>query len=878
MSLLADQTEFAWNFISPPATHGKPAVAKISIFPLKASDVMLASLRGKDKIIVDRTLMPPSSITAMRRTNSAPQLSQDTVLRDTIAKARSAIERRDTHAAIRDLSAHLNNQRVFHEAILSLLDSSPSPMRQELIKEVLSQCPHFDLNAHNKEGKTVLDLAMRQDDQEFARYLLVLGAKPDHASLGTAFNEMKTMVTSQRRKNLLYAHFNERNRQSWTSLDRTLHTGRYKEARTQLEDVMAKEKVSEDKVRKVWEKAMHACQRDILRALLVAGTPDELRELSKDKYLAGQWEEALHDDPGLSAVLKEFPYQSVKRGKPEDFNGEAIFPGTNKKIFCRHLATYQQEVQSKDPHIKFDYDQFSSSKSIENNVKPGIEKTYKTLKAQASETHLIRNKNFGHFLASQFEEMEKDGKQSKLMLVISTNHATNLGLRIKEKNGKKSYVVKFFDPNDTTTGTRSKTNSMKTFETQTLDSYITDADYMNIYYPELVGRSMIFVRPQDDAQASISPDSSIGRTLTSMDIKDNKGNENIDATVIWLLMSEGFAGNLRQLHGHFSALPEDERIALLAAADADGDPGIFIAMQDGHADTVKAYGELLKQFESIIPEDQLIKLLSATDSDGTPALFMSMHEGHAETVKAYGELLKQFESMIPEDQLIKLLAATDSKGYPALFIAMQEGHAETVKAHGELLKQFQSMIPEDQLIKLLAATNANGVPGIFIAMQEGHAEAVKAYGELLKQFEPIPEDQLIKLLAARDADNMPALFISMHEGHANAVKAYGDLVKLLPPDKQADLLLAKISHGHFKGLSGLQIALSNGHFRAAGELLQLLTQLVPNLSAEKRAMLQKELKKHEKTFRRHKAVNSSSLREWRRMKSSFSTLKAELSK
>ena len=705
-------------------------------------------------------------------------------MQDAIAKAKDDIGRRDAQTAVRDLSAHLNDQYAFHDAILSLLDSSPSPMRQELIKEARSQRPDFDLNAHDKEGKTVLDLAVQHDDRAFARYLLGLGARPEKVFLGTATIDMQALLTSWRRKNLLYAHFNEGNRQSWTDQDQLLYEGRHEEVREILADEIAK-----DGGYKLWERAMHAGQRDILRALLVISTQNELRELAKHKHLVGMCKKALQDDPGLSAVLKEFPYQSAKRGNPENLNEEVKFSGTNEHIVCRHLATYQQMQQAQDSRIKFDYNKLSSRKTIEKNVEPGIEKTYVTLKAQASETHLINNKKFGHFLARQFEAMEKDGKQSKLMLVESTNHAMNLGLRIKEKNGEKSYVVKFFDPNDTTTGTRSKANSVQTFETQALDSYITNADKMKDYYPELVGMSMIFVRPEEaQASAPISSGFNVGRTLTSMDIKDSEDNEDsegIDATVMWHLMSEGFSGNLRQLRDQLTSLPEDKRIELLAA----------------------------------------------TSDDGYPALYMSMHAEHVEAIKAYGELLAS--ASIPEDQLIKLLAATNAKGYPALYMSM----------HG------------------------------------GKVDAIKAYDGLLKQSEPIPEDQFIELIAGKSSKGTPALFMVLRQGNAEVVKAYGDLVKSLPPDKQVDLLLAKkISHGQRKGSSGLKIALKNNHFKAANALLQLLTQLAPDLSLEKRAMLQKELKNHEKTFKQSTLTNPSALQEWRKVKRSFSALKTELSK
>jgi len=669
--------------------------------------------------------MLSSSITAMRRTNSAPQLSQNTVLRDAFVKARGEIERGDVQAAVRNLPRHLTDQHDFHKTILRLLDSSPGLMRQEFINEVLNQCPHFDLNAHDKEGKTVLDVAVQHKDQEFARYLLSQGAKPEQVSLGTASPGMQALLTSWRRKNLLYAHFNEESRQSWTPYDQALYEGRHEEVRAQLIAL-----IGSDKVHEVWDEAMHAGMHDVLRAILIVSTPDELRELTKDQYLVGQWKKALQDDPGLSAVLKEFPYQSAKRGKPEDFNMMAKFTGTDEPITCRHLATYQQMQQAQSPRIKFDYKKFSNLISIESNVKPDIKKTYKALKKQASEVHLIDNRRFGHFLARQFEGMEKDGKQSKLMLMESTNHVMNLGLMIKEKNGKKSYVVKFFDPNETTTGTRSKSNNAKTFETQTLASYITDAGALHGYYPEPVGMSLIFSRMGKEAQTSTSTShgTRIDRTLTSMDI------DNIDATVIWHLMSEGFFGNLKQLHGHFTALPEDERI------------------------------------------------------------------------------------------------------------------------------------------ELLAATNAQDYPALFVGMQNGHAEAIKVYGELFKQFESIPENELIKLIAGRASNGYPALFGGMYKGNADVIKAYGELLKLAPPDMQADVLLAKVSLGEHEGKSGLQIALERSKFKASNELVQLLAQLAPDLSSDKRVMLRQELKDYEKTINELIPPNFSSVQEWKKLKAAFSAL------
>lgn len=242
-----------------------------------------------------------SSIATAHRASSSPSTSSNPALQEPLNTAKEAFEKGELSTAVRSLSNSFKGDlRAFHNGILTLLDS-PAANKEALIEEVLSQHPHFDLNMYNKEAKTALDLAVQHDDQKFARYLLDKGAKPERTSLNSTSDGMGALITSWQRKNLLYAYFNERNRQSWTPLDRLLHEGRREEVRTRLQNVIA-----EHGVRKIWEEAMDAGQHDILRALLVVSTPDELRELTKQKEQVGKWREALKGDRGLSLVLKQF--------------------------------------------------------------------------------------------------------------------------------------------------------------------------------------------------------------------------------------------------------------------------------------------------------------------------------------------------------------------------------------------------------------------------------------------------------------------------------------------------------------------------------------------------------------------------------------------
>lgn len=621
--------------------------------------------------------MHNSPITTTFRVLNFSQSPQEVHRRaqEAIDQARLALSRGETDIAVRDLQATFGgDKRAFHEAILTLLDSdSPAGTRQAFIEQTHSRQPDFDFDAPGKDGKTVLDMAVQLKDRKLALYLLSKGATVVSA-------ERESLLTSWRRHDLLYAHI-KGNKYSWTNLDHFLYEGHYDKAQKLLT-----ERIGGGDLNKFWEASISSGCHDVLRAILILGTPEMLQSLFKQQTRVGQWKEALRDDPGLVAVLKEFPYQSTV---PENHNGKARFANTSQYILCRHLATHQQEQQARDPSgkIKFDYSQFKSPQHITENVQPEIEKTYRTLIAQAAETHLIDNAKFGQFLVKQLAVMEKENKLTRMMLIESTNHTINLTLKIKEEDGKKFYVVNFCDPNQTTENTRSMVRYLQPLKRRTIRTYIAHERLACRYYPEAKGVSMIFVRPEQNTQSGTStpPISRANRTLASpIDPKD------IDATVVWHLMRSGFDGNLKQLHEHFKTLSDSERIALLSGKYCEGSPALFMAMQEGHAEAVREYGKLLASIKNI-SEDDLIELITAKREDGLPALIIGIEEEHTETIREYKELWK----LVSPDQQAKLLLTQISKGpykgYDALPIALAQHKFEA--AH-DLLQTLARLAPQ----------------------------------------------------------------------------------------------------------------------------------------------------------------------------------------
>jgi hypothetical protein len=96
---------------------------------------------------------------------------------------------------------------------------------------------------------------------------------------------------------------------------------------------------------------------------------------------------------------------------------------------------------------------------------------------------------------------------------------------------------------------------------------------------------------------------------------------------------------------------------------------------------------------------------------------------------------------------------------------------------------------------------------------------------------------------------------------------------LVSPDKQAELLLAR----NASGKSGPDMALELGDFGMVEQHIGMIKQLVPGLSADKRAWLRTELQSYEKSISQCTfQLNPSSQSQYGKMRSAFSTLKKAL--
>jgi uncharacterized protein len=592
------------------------------------------------------------------------------------------------------------------------------------------------LAAHRQtDTQRALTVAVERVDPRFVDHLLQKEeVDPDTGHLHTRHPLMRSMLQSARRLQIFYPAGCPRKNE--TKLDQALREKRTDEAFALLGCPDGHD------APKLLLKAIRDKKFDTARGHLVLWDPSD----SPSPYLA---DDRAIPDKDVAQVTKEIPYHSGVLGHPGiNFNGK------DARIVCRHFALDQLEKMEAALNAKPTYDDYEDLANIQRRVSAS-DKRFNRLKAHAKETYLIDNRDFGQFLAQQFEEMERKGESTKLMLMTSTNHAMALSLRIKVKDGKKVYVARLFDPNKTLTHARSASSSRQAFALQHLQEYLGRKN-LNEYYPESKGLSVLHVLPSKDeltAMTSLPLGAAAGREFDGC-IPDAE----IDATAIWHFMSHGFSGDLRRLKDRIAKLSVAEQITLLAAKDHKKNPALWMALRNGHADAVEAYGELLL----LIPKEQRAKLLAIAGADGTPVLAMALKYGHAGAVEGFGKLLK----LIPEGQHAELLAA-NADGIPALSMALKYGHVGAVEAFGKLLQ----LIPKEQCDKLIA-------------------DAVAGFTKLQPW---ISEEQCAELLAAQEAFGTRALSMDLLNGLAATANAFKELRSWIPEEQRAELHQAAIA-------------------------------------------------------------------------------------
>ena len=201
----------------------------------------------------------------------------------------------------------------------------------------------------------------------------------------------------------------------------------------------------------------------------------------------------------------------------------------------------------------------------------------------------------------------------------------------------------------------------------------------------------------------------------------------LNPSTLHLLLSRGyFHHNFSKqvLTEQLNKLDKRARLNLLLAKDHENVPGMFMAMQNGHANSVSAYITCI--MSSPFNDEVKQTLLAAKDPDGISGLHIAMQIGHHDCVHNYVKNILA-SSMSNRAKQALLIAKSSNDGIPGLYFALQEGHSECVRTY--MRHVLKSPLSDDEKQMLLSGTCEDGSTGLLSALQDGHSECVRVYIE-----------------------------------------------------------------------------------------------------------------------------------------------------
>ena len=486
-------------------------------------------------------------------------------------------------------------------------------------------------------------------------------------------------------------------------------------------------------------------------------------------------------DPSRSALEIKGPYFSPKRNNDLALNSKAMIG--SEPVICGHLSTRWE--QQFNVGGKPDYGDFSSVERIQSWATPEIQAACSD--RLGSQVQFVDNDAWGSWIAGAFRTMEAEGRTLRSIRVLTPNHAMALGLRIKEQDGARSYIVKFYEPNRTATHQRAQAGAPEAFRRLT---------------------ALSFLQPASMTRFNMTPPGAVvflGDTVPEQ-VRQDIRVEHASASTFFLLMQLGLAVEVRRFGQRLLALGWDApRLAALLGVKTNlGTPPLFMALQNNHADAIREYGKILKGAR--LDSAQWFDLLTARRYNGVPGLCMALHKRHANAIREYCQILQAPE--LDPAQRLDLLAARRADGTCALYRALQTNDVGTIEAYGMLFRH--AGLDRSQRATLLTAPSGHGTTGLVMAMQ-CNASATRAYGKLIRDADLDPS-QLLALLAAKDAQGNSPLFLALMQNNAEAIEAYGVLLDAagLDPTQRVELLGATCADGR----TGLLLALQKNNARA----------------------------------------------------------------
>jgi hypothetical protein len=333
---------------------------------------------------------------------------------------------------------------------------------------------------------------------------------------------------------------------------------------------------------------------------------------------------------------------------------------------------------------------------VQKNVPFVFEKRFAEILLQAPSTYSVGYSQFGQFLKDQFDKMGKGGTDTKQLLMTTGNHALLLTLKRKVEKAEVKCVIELYDPN--------KTSHVRCVEASEHITNLSMANFLSVSHSDreryLGNEQVVQCNELPEALGLNKPDQPLYDVPPKRQLTAYLGSaEERHPSRFYHLFEGGLP-----LDGMQKAFNEctskREKLALLAAKNSDGIPGLCMAMQNGCTDTVKAYIAIVRQAveNQEITIVEAVELLAAKNTRGIPGLFMAMQNDHQGVVKAFIEGLRDFK--LGSHLVVDLLAVKNRNGTPALDVGTEAVSAVFIEGVRMLVKD--RVLSASQAAKLMS--------------------------------------------------------------------------------------------------------------------------------------------------------------------------------
>ncbi|WP_139057524.1 ShET2/EspL2 family type III secretion system effector toxin, partial [Candidatus Ichthyocystis hellenicum] len=382
-------------------------------------------------------------------------------------------------------------------------------------------------------------------------------------------------------------------------------------------------------------------------------------------------------------------------------------------------------------------------------------------------------------------------------------------------NAECRYVVHFFDPNKTNVVARSEVDNPDLFlneEKFSLNKFT--GSYYSVYFEKLLSAP----KEHELMVYECSSNNIIGSE--SLLVFETLIHDGISECALYHLMENGICTkNIMMMSERLSLLPSSVRESIVYGRSSLGIQALHVALTNNRHNSIHAYCYLLRGLSDNEKLRVLPNLLTANNMRGESGLFMAMQEGSADAISAFGSLLDMLLSLkwkmspnVLANTIFNLIEARRREGRrdTGLFMAMQGGRSSAVFAFRRLLDRLISLsgaVSVNSIAKMifyiLMSVNNRGVSGLFIAMQEGHSSSIYSFGSLLDRLvfvgNNIPkyslDDMVFDILLARSGSVSNGLFSAIKNSRLGAIRAYCSLLSRISKHRWVDLLEAKNNYG-----------------------------------------------------------------------------------